>query len=198
MRSTPCDFQWASASPGSIASTRPTSSSMRFTPSGEERADLLGDHEQVVDDLLGLAVEAPPQLGVLARDPDRAGVQVADPHHDAAGHDQRGGREAVLVGAEERRDQDVAPGPHLAVDLQDHARAQVVREQRLLGLGPISQGTPADWMEDWGEAPVPPSWPAITTWSAPALTTPAATVPTPTSDASFTETLALGFEVRRS
>jgi hypothetical protein len=38
----------------------------------------------------------------------------------------------------------------------------------------------------------------MTTWSAPALTTPAATVPTPTSDASFTETVAFGFEVRRS
>ena len=63
---------------------------------------------------------------------------------------------------------------------------------------PISHGTPADWIDDSGEAPVPPSCPAITTWSAPALTTPAATVPTPTSEASFTETVALGFEVRRS
>ena len=55
---------------------------------------------------------------------------------------------------------------------------------------PISHGTPACWIEDSGEAPVPPSWPAITTWSAFALATPAATVPTPTSATSFTETRA--------
>ena len=63
---------------------------------------------------------------------------------------------------------------------------------------PISQGTPADWIELCGEAPVPPSWPAITRWSAPALATPAATVPTPTSEASLTETEACGLAERRS
>ena len=63
---------------------------------------------------------------------------------------------------------------------------------------PISHGTPACWIDDRGEAPVPPSWPAITTWSAPALATPAATVPTPASAASLTETVARGFAARRS
>ena len=47
-------------------------------------------------------------------------------------------------------------------------------------------------------APVPPSNPEISTWSAFALATPAATVPTPTSDTSFTLTRAAGFEQRRS
>ena len=56
---------------------------------------------------------------------------------------------------------------------------------------PISQGTPADWIEESGEAPVPPSWPEMSTRSAFALETPAATVPTPTSETSFTETCAL-------
>ncbi len=63
---------------------------------------------------------------------------------------------------------------------------------------PISHGTPACWIDDSGEAPVPPSWPAITTWSAPAFATPAATVPTPASAASLTETVAFGFAERRS
>ena len=63
---------------------------------------------------------------------------------------------------------------------------------------PISHGTPADWIEDSGDAPVPPSWPAIRTWSAFALATPAATVPTPTSETSLTETCAAGFAQRRS
>ena len=63
---------------------------------------------------------------------------------------------------------------------------------------PISHGTPAAWIELSGEAPVPPSWPEIRTWSAFAFATPAATVPTPTSLTSFTETCARGFEHRRS
>ena len=81
----------------------------------------------------------------------------------------------------------------------------VIRERRSLrssvccvSARPISHGTPAAWIEDSGEAPVPPSWPAITTWSAPAFETPAATVPTPASAASLTETDAIGFAARRS
>ena len=49
--------------------------------------------------------------------------------------DQRRGREAHLVGAEHRRDDDVAAGLQLAVGLHPDARAQVVQHQRLLGLG---------------------------------------------------------------
>ena len=63
---------------------------------------------------------------------------------------------------------------------------------------PISHGMPACWIDACGEAPVPPSCPAITTWSAFAFATPAATVPTPTSDTSFTDTRARGFAQRRS
>ena len=49
-----------------------------------------------------------------------------------------------------------------------------------------------------GEAPVPPLSPEISTWSACAFTTPAAIVPTPTSDTSFTLIRAEGFEFFRS
>ena len=102
---------------------------------GHQPAGLLGDHDHVVDDVLGLAREAGPQLGILRRHADRAGVEVADAHHDAAGRDQGSGREADLVGAEQRPDDDVAAGSHLAVGLQDHPGAQAAVEQRLLGLG---------------------------------------------------------------
>ena len=85
--------------------------------------------------MLGLALEALAQLRVLGGHPDRAGVEVADAHHHAAERDQRRGREAELVGAEDRRHRHVAAGAHLAVDLHEDARAQVVAEQRLLGLG---------------------------------------------------------------
>ena len=63
---------------------------------------------------------------------------------------------------------------------------------------PISQGEPAWVSEVSGEAPVPPSKPEIVTWSARALATPAATVPTPTSETSFTEMRAFGLTFFRS
>ena len=43
-------------------------------------------------------------------------------------------------------------------------------------------------------APVPPSWPLMSTWSAWPLTTPLATTPTPFSLTSFTEMLGGGRE----
>ena len=52
---------------------------------------------------------------------------------------------------------------------------------------PSSQGRPALWMELMGAAPVPPSQPEMRMTCAPALATPAATVPTPASLTSFTE-----------
>ena len=98
-------------------------------------ADLLGDVGEERLDELRLAGELLAQLGVLGRDADRAGVEVADPHHDAAADDQRRGREAVLLGAEQRGDDHVAAGLELAVGLHDDAVAQPVEQQRLLGLG---------------------------------------------------------------
>ena len=50
-------------------------------------------------------------------------------------HDQRRGREAVLLGAEQRGDHDVAAGLHRAVDLHGDPVAQAVEQQGLLGLG---------------------------------------------------------------
>ena len=63
---------------------------------------------------------------------------------------------------------------------------------------PSSQGTPACLMLVSGEAPVPPSWPLISTTSACALATPAAIVPTPTSATSLTLMRACGLAFFRS
>ena len=98
-------------------------------------AHFFGDEEEEVDDVLGLAGEALAQHRVLRRDADRAGVEVALAHHDAAGRDQRRGREAELVGAEQRADHDVAAGADAAVDLHGDAAAQPVGDQRLVGFG---------------------------------------------------------------
>jgi hypothetical protein len=67
-----------------------------------------------------------------------------------------------------------------------------------VSASPISHGLPAYFTEDSGEAPVPPSCPEMVTWSAFALATPAATVPTPISETSFTEMRAAGFTFLRS
>ncbi len=98
-------------------------------------AHFLGDEEEEVDDVLGLAGEALAQHRVLGGDADRAGVEMALAHHDAAGRDQRRGGEAELVGAEHGADHDVAPGADAAVDLHRDAAAQAVGDQRLVGLG---------------------------------------------------------------
>ena len=101
---------------------------------GEQLPDLLGDVLEEVDDEFGPAREALPQLGVLGGDAHRAGVEVADAHHDAPAHDQRGGGEAVFLGAEQGRDQHVPAGLELPVHLHDDAVSEPVAHQCLLGL----------------------------------------------------------------
>ena len=73
--------------------------------------------------------------GILRRDADRTRVEVADAHHHAAQHDERRRGESELLRAEQRADDDVAAGLHLAVDLHDDAIAQVVEHEHLLRLG---------------------------------------------------------------
>ena len=89
-------------------------------PESEHRkmfADILGDELEEVHDVLCLAGEPGSQLGILCRHTHRAGVEMADPHHDAAGHDQRGGGESELLGTEQSRDHDVPAGAQRPVTL---------------------------------------------------------------------------------
>ena len=102
---------------------------------GHQLAHLGGDELEELLDELGLAGEALAQLGVLRGDADRARVEVADAHHHAPRHDERGGGEAELLGAEQGGDDDVAARLQLPVGLHDDAVAQPVEQQRLLCLG---------------------------------------------------------------
>ncbi len=102
---------------------------------GHQLAHFLGDHAHEVDDVLRLAREALAQLRVLGGDADRAGVEVADAHHDAAHRHQRRGGEAEFLGPEQGGDDHVAAGLQLAVGLDDDARAQVVEHEGLVRLG---------------------------------------------------------------
>ena len=93
---------------------------------------------------------------------------------------------------EQRGERHVAPGLELPVDLEAHPLAQPV-QRRAPGAsrrGPSSHGVPACWIDESGDAPVPPSCPAMWIESACAFATPAAIVPTPASLTSFTLTRA--------
>ena len=93
------------------------------------------DEEKEIDHVFRLALELLAQFRVLRGHAHRAGVQVALAHHDAAHRNQRRGREAELLRAQQRGDGHVPPGLQLAVHLQAHAAAQVVHHQHLLRLG---------------------------------------------------------------
>ena len=82
---------------------------------------------------------------------------------------------------------------------------RVVRPRRSLATKvwwvsakPSSQGSPAFFIPVHLDAPVPPSWPEIKTWSACPLTTPLAIMPTPASDTNLTLIRAAGLAFFRS
>ena len=100
----------------------------------EQLAHLESDEPEVRLDHLGRARELRAQLRPLARDPDRARVEVARAHHQAALGDEQRRAERELVRAEQRRDDDVAPGLEAAVDPHAHPPAEAVRDECLLRL----------------------------------------------------------------
>src|SRR5688572_30225496 len=70
-------------------------------------AHFLSDEEEVVDNVLGFTLKLLSQSRILGRDADRAGVEMAFAHHDAAGGYQRCGGKAEFIGAQQRADHDV-------------------------------------------------------------------------------------------
>ena len=80
----------------------------------------------------GCAGETRAQNRVLRGDADRAGVQVALAHHDAAHGDEGHGGKAEFFRAKQRGDHHVAAGLQLAVSLHANAAAQIVQQQHLL------------------------------------------------------------------
>ena len=69
---------------------------------GHQLAHFLRDEAEEVLDELRPPGEHLAQLGILRRDADRARIEVAHAHHDAAHHDERRRREPELFGAEQR------------------------------------------------------------------------------------------------
>src|SRR5260221_13647031 len=116
-----------------------------------DEAEGLGDIEQEINYVFGLARELPAKFRIWRRNAYWASVQMAFAHHDAAHRDQRRGGKSELLGAQESGDRDVAPGLQLAVYLHANAAAQIVHDQNLLRLrkpefpGNARMADGADW-----------------------------------------------------
>ena len=105
--------------------------------------------------MFGLARERLPKLGVLRGDADRAGIQVALAHHDAAEGDQRDGAESELLGAEQRADRPrrgrccICPSTCTRM----RSRSRFMTSVCWVSARPISHGMPAYLIDESGEAP---------------------------------------------
>ena len=89
-------------------------------------AQLLGNKEHKVLNVLGLAAEAATQAAVLRGDAGGAGILLAVALHEAAHGDERHGRKAKLLGTQQAGDGNIGAVHELAVGLEHHARAQAV------------------------------------------------------------------------
>ena len=88
-----------------------------------------------VHHIFRLSGKACSQLRVLGRDPHRAGVQVADPHHAAAQGNEGCCRKAEFLRAEHTGHRHIPPGHELSVRLDHDLLPQAVLDQGLVCLG---------------------------------------------------------------
>ena len=89
-------------------SARPTASANVRSPSAREvLRTSSATSSKYASTASGVAANFGAQLRPLRRDPDRAGVEVARPHHQAALCDQQRRAERDLIGTEQRSDDDV-------------------------------------------------------------------------------------------
>ena len=140
-------------------STRPTISSTRAEAElGHDLAQLLGDEEHEVDDVLGLARELLAQLRVLRRDADRAGVEVADAHHDAAATRPaprwRSRTPRRRAARRSRRRGRSCSWPSVSTRMRP--RRSFSTSTCCVSARPSSHGMPACLIDVSGDAPVPP------------------------------------------
>ena len=105
------------------------------TDRGQLDPEVPGDGQGEPLDLLGRARELRPELGSLVAIPVGQVSEVALPGHVATERHERRRPEPELLGAEERRDQQVPTGPQPAIGPQDDPVAEAVPEQGLVDLG---------------------------------------------------------------
>ena len=98
-------------------------------------SQFFGDEEEVTDHVFRHARETRPEHRILRRDADRAGVQMALPHHHTAGGHKRGGGKTEFVGAQQCADSDVPARAETAVNLDRDTAAKAIETQGLLRFG---------------------------------------------------------------
>src|SRR2546423_9848037 len=107
--------------------------------SGADRRELasevFGQRGREAFDLFGRPGELRPEVLPLRGDARGTRVEVALSGHVAAQRDERRGAERVFLGAEQRREEEVAAGLEAAVRSERDAIAEVVAEQDLVDLG---------------------------------------------------------------
>ena len=84
-------------------------------------AELFRDEQHEVHDVFGLAFKTFPELLVLGRDAERAGVFVADAHHHTAQTDKGRGGETEFFRTEQGSDRHVPAAHQFSVCFQDDA-----------------------------------------------------------------------------
>ena len=165
-------------------------------------AHFLGDEEEEVDDVFRRALETLAQDRVPGSDADRTGVEMALPHQI---------RQPAAISGAVAKPNSSAPSSAPMMTSRPVRRppstCNAMRRAQTV-LGPVSDASrPAPHLpgaagmldrRQGRSARLPPSKPAMVMWSARALATPAATVPTPTSDTSLTEMSAAGLTFFRS
>ena len=199
-RSSPAAFQCATASSVSSRSTRPMASSNERRPSEASSSRTSSAmYSKKVSTNSGLPL-------YLARS---AGVWVAMPTGQVSRWQTRIMMQPETTSGAEAKPYSSAPSSAPMITSRPvlscpstwttiRSRSPLASSVCWVSARPISHGMPACFNEVSGAAPVPPSWPEMSTTSEWALATPAATVPTPTSATSLTCTRAAGLDDLRS
>ena len=104
------------------------------TELGHQLANFFGNHAHEIDDVLRFAHESLAQLRVLRRNTNRAGIQMANAHHDTAHCHEWCGGKTKFLSAEQRSDDYIATGFQLAIGFDDDPRAEIVQDERLMCL----------------------------------------------------------------
>ena len=113
-------------------------------------------------------------------------------HHNAPHRDQWRGSKTPFLSTEQAGNGNVSSRSELAISLYNDSAAQVVQHQCLMGLGQTKLPRQASILD--AGPPGRTSTTVVAGIQKMAFATPEATIPTPTSETSLTETRARGFE----
>ncbi len=200
MRSSPAAFQWSTAFEVSMASARPIASSRVRKPSSASSSRTSSAMN---------SKKCSTNSGLPAKRARSSGFWVAMPTGQVSRWQTRIMMQPDTTSGAVAKPNSSAPSSAATTTsrpvLSWPSACTTMRSRRPLSSSvcwvsarPSSQGPPACLSDVSGLAPVPPSWPEMSTTSAWAFETPAATVPTPTSATSFTWMRASGLAFLRS